>query len=84
MSNTTLRYERNTRAWLYAKAGVQEYWVLDPKRRTLEVFREPQAPHRKGYAASTVLTECEAVIPLCAPEVSIAVADFLPRRKGGV
>ena len=46
ISDTTLRYDRSTKLALYARAGVQRYWIVDVADRTVVVFTEPAA---EGY-----------------------------------
>ena len=41
ISDSTLLYDRTTKASLYARAGMAELWVLNLPDRLLEVFREP-------------------------------------------
>ncbi|MFQ5615167.1 MAG: Uma2 family endonuclease [Anaerolineales bacterium] len=31
-------YDRRTKFHIYARAGVQEYWIIDPHNRTIDVF----------------------------------------------
>lgn len=38
LSPSTRRYDRRTKLDVYAAAGVQEYWLADPSKRTLEVL----------------------------------------------
>ena len=75
VSDTTQADDYGHKVSLYARAGVQEYWVLDLQRRVLVAFREPAGDEwqvRAEYA------EGETLAPLCAPDSSIAVADLLP------
>ena len=82
VADTSLTYDRTTKASLYAKAGIAEYWILNLVDRQLEVRRTPVAdttqPYGFGYADITVRTATEVVTPLAMPQASIAVAEVLP------
>lgn len=82
ISDTTLGYERFTKAAAYAESRVPEYWIVNLKDRLLEVHRQP-APisgHLFGHGSLEIqrLTETDTVIPLVAKNAVIAVADLLP------
>lgn len=66
--------DRMTKAALYARHDIREYWALDLVEERLFVFRQPGPD---GYAEQLVLTLDDAVT---APETSapIAVRDLLP------
>lgn len=72
---TTLRVDRRAKARLYAEAGVPEYWIVNPVARQIEVRREPAG---SDYASVVVYGEDEAVSPLIAPGLVIAVASLMP------
>ena len=38
LSPSTLKYDWNYKFNLYEKAGVREYWIVDPKAKTISVF----------------------------------------------
>lgn len=82
VSNTTLAYDLGTKAELYAKAGVEDYWVLDVIGRRLTVFRRPYADaareHGYWYASVQAFGESEAVSPLAVASAQIVVVDLLP------
>jgi Uma2 family endonuclease len=46
ISDSSLRYDRSTKLSLYARAGVETYWIVDVRARALVVFSEPSA---QGY-----------------------------------
>jgi len=72
VSDTTLRYDLSTKAALYARAGIAEYWVVDVNRKALIVHRQPQ----QGQYLSRVSYDVrESVTPLAAPNSSVAVAS---------
>lgn len=41
VAHTSLQYDREVKASLYAKANIPEYWIVDLESRHLEVYREP-------------------------------------------
>jgi Uma2 family endonuclease len=43
VSRSTLEYDRNTKSGLYAENGIAEYWIVNLRARTLEVYRQPDA-----------------------------------------
>ena len=85
VSDTTVRYDQTTKANLYARAGVVEYWVLILKTRTLEVRRDPialsEGPTGYGYRNLTLYRETDTVTPLNAGTAIITVANLLPARQ---
>ena len=42
VSDTTLRFDMTTKAALYARAGIVEYWVVNVNAREVTVFRSPE------------------------------------------
>lgn len=85
VSDTSLRMDRNTKAAIYARTGIQDYWILNLTARQMEVHRTPSPmrgrPLGYGYANVTRHSEEESVSPLAIPGADIPVADFLPRRR---
>lgn len=71
VSDTTLRQDLTTKAHLYARAGIGDYWVLDIPNRTLHVLREPTGSE---YAVHLTMSEFETVAPLEHPDYSINVS----------
>ena len=72
VSDTTLRYDR-TKAALYARAGIVEYWVADLNAARLIVHRTPEGGR---YLSVTSYTSDESVASLAAPKVSVSVGAF--------
>jgi len=85
VADTSLTYDRITKASLYAKAGIAEYWIVNVVDRQLEVYRQPgadpNARYEFGYGETHILTPGDTVAPLARPEARIAVADLLPRDR---
>jgi Uma2 family endonuclease len=82
VADTSLYFDRNTKANLYAASGIADYWILNVRDAQLEVYRDPQpdASARFGhrYASRTILENGDIVSPLAAPSANIAVDDLLP------
>jgi Uma2 family endonuclease len=75
VSDTTVRFDRITKAQLYAEGGVEEYWVLDMPGRQMFVHRRPGPA---GYGEVTVYSAEEQVATLARPGSAVRVADLLP------
>ena len=43
LSPSTLRHDRLVKLGLYQQAGVQEYWIVDPKNKTVQVFLQDKS-----------------------------------------
>ena len=75
VSVSTLRYDRNTKAAIYAENTVADYWLVNVNSRTLEVRRQPE---NGTYLSLTIYNEQDTVALLAAPNASVRVADLLP------
>ncbi|MBI3649444.1 MAG: Uma2 family endonuclease [Acidobacteria bacterium] len=81
VADTTLKYDRRQKASLYARAGIQEYWIINLIGKRVEIYRKPVEnpafPFGFYYAESKILTGFDSIKPLAAKS-EIAVADLLP------
>ena len=75
VSNSSLRFDRDQKARIYAKAGIADYWIVNLIDDELEVYRDPVDG---AYATRLVLQATEIVSPLSFPDLEIAVSDLLP------
>lgn len=80
VADTTLSYDRNTKATLYACAGIPEYWIVNLLERQIEVFHEPQqmSQHNVAYHAHRIYLSSESISPRLHPHAIIIVTDLLP------
>lgn len=78
VSDSSLRSDLTSKALLYAKAGIIEYWVLDVEKRRVVVHSNPSD---KGYLDTTERRQGETVSPLARPDSGIAVAKLFPQGK---
>lgn len=82
VSETRLAFDRGEKAALYARAGVDDYWIVNLVDRVVEVYRRPTADAAATfgwrYQAVTVLEPGDALSPLARPEARVRVDDLLP------
>lgn len=72
VSDTTLRFDRGTKARLYAQAGIATLWVADVNRRRLHVFTKPKDGVYQDEAGVA-----PGVMPLPGLDISIDVTDAI-------
>jgi Uma2 family endonuclease len=75
ISDSTVGFDLTTKAGLYARAGISDYWVFDIPARRLIVHRDP----RNGlYTSVAAYRPEEVVAPLAAPGHEFRVRDAFP------
>jgi len=74
VADSSLVYDRDFKAPLYARAGIPEFWLIDVEAGRITVFREP-GPN--GYGLVTSISGDESVSPLAFPEFKLAAADVI-------
>ena len=72
ISDSTLGFDLTTKAELYARAEIQEYWVVNVAARRLIVHRQP---HQGLYRSVTAYSEHETATPLALPQCEFRVLD---------
>jgi Uma2 family endonuclease len=70
-------FDLRTKARLYARAGIVEYWVIDVAGRRIVVHR---GPLDGAYNDVTSYREGESIEPLSAPGRNFSVGDAFPSR----
>jgi Uma2 family endonuclease len=82
VSDTTLAMDRTTKASLYARGGIEDYWIVNLPDGVLEVHRQPAPmtgqPLGYHYRSIIRLTAADTLSPLARPDAVIAVANLLP------
>jgi len=81
VSDSSLPFDRNEKASLYAKAGIAEYWLLNLRTRRLEVRLLPgpssEAVYGWDYAQLTLMAPGQLVAARFAPDTQFEVARLL-------
>jgi len=82
VSDSTLRFDRQIKSSLYARAGIEDYWILNRVDRCLEMYRtpvaDPESAYGFRYADMAIYQVGDRVSPWVRPGTEIAVADLLP------
>lgn len=74
VSDSTLKYDKNTKLPLYADAGVPELWIVNIPNNTVEVHQNPRG---LVYHLIKVFSLGETVRSSILPEISISVDEIL-------
>jgi len=82
VAQSGLSIDRERKGSLYARAQLQEYWVLNLEERVLEVYREPVADSSAvfgwRFSRREDFNSSAHVAPLWARSARVRVADLLP------
>ena len=82
VSESSLSLDRDYKGGLYARACLEDYWIVNLVDRVLEIYRQPvadaSATHGWRYASKVVLGPEASATPLAAPAAAIVVRSLLP------
>jgi Uma2 family endonuclease len=70
VADSSLRYDRTVKLPLYARAGIGEVWIVDLRRRVVEVHRGPVGD---GYTDVATYGAADTVMLALAPEIGVAL-----------
>ena len=76
IADSTKNYDLGTKATLYARASVPEYWVVSIDERRVYIHTDPQPD--TGTYTRTEATDADTIAPRFAPTATVAVRDLLP------
>jgi Uma2 family endonuclease len=77
VAGESLRFDRRSKAALYARAGVPEYWIVNLESALIEVHREPDAPSAR-YRKTLVCHRGEILTATVLPTIRVDVAALFP------
>jgi Uma2 family endonuclease len=69
VSDTTLRFDREVKASLYARHGIPEYWIVDLSRHRLHMLRDPGEGQ---YAEAFTLAGGSVRVPVLEVDIDLA------------
>ncbi|MGB8700910.1 MAG: Uma2 family endonuclease [Thermosynechococcaceae cyanobacterium] len=79
VSNSTLAYDLGEKATLYARNGIQDYWVMDIAGQQLWIHREPQA----GLFGAVTTVSTGWIRLLAVPDIQLDVTRLLSSPPAG-
>ena len=81
VADTSMARDRR-KSGLYARAGVEDYWIVNLVDHVLEVYRQPRpapaAAYGARYRSVRLLRRTATVVPLAKPRARLRVARLLP------
>jgi Uma2 family endonuclease len=78
VADSTLKFDRETKAPLYAAAGISEYWIINLIDDRLEIYRQPQG---NIYTSVEIVTPPRSIDLPQFPEIVLPIGDFFPAQK---
>ena len=73
VSDSSLRRDRELKLPLYARAGVNEYWIVNVREEILEVYKKPTG---SAYAMVQRFPRPESVTPSAFLDLHLAVDEI--------
>ena len=77
VADSSLEYDRDTKAQLYAEAGIIEYWLVNLVDGVMMVYRDP---HPEGYRSVQLVRHTDRIRLLSFPDIEFAVSEVLRPR----
>ncbi|WP_373541580.1 Uma2 family endonuclease [Chamaesiphon sp.] len=78
VADSSIKFDRETKAPLYAAAGISEYWIINLIDDRLEIYRQPEGDI---YTSIEIVTPPRSVSLPQFPEISLNISDFFPASK---
>ncbi len=73
ISDSSLYFDRQQKLKLYAQHEINDYWIVNLRDASLEVYRQPKD---KSYTSQQILLTGEKIQPLYFPEITLKIADI--------
>lgn len=67
-----------SKAEIYAEAGIPEYWIVRPEERAVDIYRQPIG---SAYSSKSTLVDPSSLHCASIPQVAFALAEILPSRS---
>ena len=78
VADSTIKFDRDTKAPLYAAAGISEYWIVNLIDNHLEVYRQPEG---SIYTSIQIVTPPRSINLPQFSEIVVHTSDFFPAQK---
>ena len=74
VSDTSLRYDRRIKLALYARFGIPEFWIVNIRARSIEVYTDPV---NGEYTSLQTFRRGQTITPTAFPDVVLPVSDVI-------
>ncbi|HXG85252.1 MAG TPA: Uma2 family endonuclease [Pyrinomonadaceae bacterium] len=74
VSDSTVEYDREIKKTLYAEAGIPEFWLVNLKNETIEVYTQPK---NGSYYSARILEAGETIDSKSIENLTLSVAEIL-------
>jgi Uma2 family endonuclease len=78
VADSSIKFDRDTKAPLYAAAGINEYWIVNLIDDRLEIYRQPSG---SIYTSIQIFMPPQSITLPEFPEILLNVGDFFPAQK---
>jgi Uma2 family endonuclease len=78
VADSSIKFDRDTKAPLYAAAGISEYWIVNLIDNRLEIYRQPEG---SIYASIQIVTPPQSINLPQFPEIVVHTSDLFPAQK---
>lgn len=73
VSDTTYSFDRSVKLRLYADAGIPEYWIVNVRKRSVDIHRRPDGPEFREFER---LFDGEQLTLAAIPDLSLPVSGL--------
>ena len=80
VSDSSLKYDHDTKLPLYAESGIREVWIVDLQHDEIESHREPGPD---GYRAMRRFLPGDSLAPTALPDLELQASWIMPPRLEG-
>jgi Uma2 family endonuclease len=78
VADSSIKFDRETKAPLYAAAGISEYWIVNLIDDRLEIYRQPEGDI---YTSIEIITPPRSISLSQFSDITLNIGDFFPALK---
>jgi Uma2 family endonuclease len=78
VADSTIKFDRDTKAPLYAATGISEYWIVNLIDDRLEIYRQPEGAI---YTSVQIVTPPRSINLPEFSEIALNISDLFPAQK---
>jgi Uma2 family endonuclease len=78
VADSSIKFDRETKAPLYAAAGISEYWIVNLIDNRLEIYRQPEGAI---YASIQIVTPPQSIALPQFSDIVVQTSDLFPAQK---